>query len=460
MSSTPNPNGAAEVFYSYSHEDESLRIQLEKHLRGLKHGGQITEWHDRQIEARMEWEGEIHARLESAHLILLLISADFIASEYCYSVEMRRALERHEAGEACVIPIILRPLDWTNLPFSKLQALPAGGKAVTSWKNRDEAFANIATGIRQAIEVILPGLRAGSRTRVTSRANRPKIGGLLPYLCDRSEQELELDRALQFRKKHFERRPFVCIIHGDEYECHDMFRTRIKDVSLPRLLNLGPESGSIEEIGLQWPPAGVTVLDEALQVFHRNLAGEVVNNRDASSEEILGILSHYTAPILIYSHLVVENWAVTRSELRDVFIRFWNGFPDLPPGRVIIACLLLTYKRTEQLGILDRWRHNKLNKCARTFLAGLNFAAYGNLHGAVLPELRGVQQQDVENWIREGKNFCGLCQIHDRGFCNVQGSVEAIRSLYRRSEYLAFEGQIPMQLLVKDLTKLIEDYRC
>jgi len=459
VSSTSDTPGAAEVFYSYSHQDESLRNELEKHLRGLVHGGQIAEWHDRQIGAGTEWEDEIHAHLESAHIILLLISSDFIASEYCYGIEMQRALARHEAGEARVIPIILRPVVWKNLPFSKLGVLPMDGKAVTSWQNQDEAFASIVTGIRKAVEAILPGLRSGSRSLAFARTTKPKIGGLLPYLCDRSEQEAELERALQYRKRNFERRPFVCIIHGDEYECHDMFRTRLRDISLPRLLNLGPASGSIEGIGLQWPPANVTILDDALKLFHRNLSGEVVNNRDASSEELLKGLSHYTAPILVYSHLGVERWTA-RSELCGAYFKFWNEFPDLPPGRLVIACLLLTYKRTDKMGLFDKWRYTKLNRRTRSFLADLDFTAYGNLHGAVLPELCGIHEQEVENWIREGKNFRGLCQIHDREFCNVQGSVEAIRALYRRTEYLAFEGQIPMQLLAEELTRLLEDHRC
>ena len=460
MSSTHHTAEAVEVFYSYSHKDELLRNKLEEHLAGLKRGGQIAEWHDRQIGAGMEWEHEIHAHLESAHLILLLISSSFVASNYCYSIEMRRALERHEAGEAWVIPIILRSVDWMPLEFSKLQALPEGGKPVTEWKNRDKAFVSIARGIRHAVEVILPGLRSSICPPATTTANQPKIGALLPYLCDRSEQEAELDRALLYRKKNFERRPFVCIVHGDEYECHDMFRMRMKDNLLPRLLNLGQDSDPIAEIGLPWPPAGVTVLDDALQLFHRNLAGELLNNRDASVEEILKNLSYHTVPVLIYSHLAVQGWAATRSELRDAFIKFWNRFPDLPPGRLVIACLFLTYKRTDKMGLIDRWRYAKLNKTTRTFLAGLNFAAYGNLHGVVLPELRGIPEQEVENWIREGKNFRGLCKNHDRGFCNIQGSVEAIRTLYRRPEYLDFEGQIPMQFLAKDLTSLLEEYRC
>jgi hypothetical protein len=142
-------NGPIAVFYSYSHKDEELRERLETHLKLLKRQGIIQDWHDRRISAGTEWEGQINQYLESAQIILLLISADFLASDYCYDKEMQRALARHEAGEARVIPIMLRSVELTGAPFSKLQALPKDAKPVDTWSNQDVAFTNIAQGIRQ-----------------------------------------------------------------------------------------------------------------------------------------------------------------------------------------------------------------------------------------------------------------------------------------------------------------------
>ena len=140
-----------ELFYSYAHEDEQLRDELSKHLSILQRQGILSAWHDREITAGSEWKGEIDAHLESAQVILLLISADFLASDYCYDVEMKRALERHERNEAIVIPIILRPVSWSGAPFAKLQALPKDAKPVTTWSNRDAAFLSITEGIRDAV---------------------------------------------------------------------------------------------------------------------------------------------------------------------------------------------------------------------------------------------------------------------------------------------------------------------
>lgn len=133
MRKKPSPKpGEVKVFFSYAHEYEQLRDKLATHLSTLRRQGIIQEWHNRQIGAGKEWAGEIDRNLEAAHVILLLISADFIRSDYCMDRELSRAMERHESGEARVIPIILRPVDWEGLPFSKLQALPTDGNPVTS----------------------------------------------------------------------------------------------------------------------------------------------------------------------------------------------------------------------------------------------------------------------------------------------------------------------------------------
>ncbi|MRD47519.1 TIR domain-containing protein [Caenimonas koreensis DSM 17982] len=142
----------ANVFFSYSHEDEELRNRLEKHLALLKRQGLIEAWHDRRILAGSELDETISANLESADIILLLVSADFLASDYCYSREMGRAMERHAEGEAVVIPVILKPCDWHSAPFGKLLATPRDGKAVTSWANVEEALADVASHIRKRVE--------------------------------------------------------------------------------------------------------------------------------------------------------------------------------------------------------------------------------------------------------------------------------------------------------------------
>ena len=157
MSSTAKTANAIEIFYSYSHKDQRFRDELETHLSLLKREGNVSSWHDRKIGAGEEWAGKIDTHLNAAQIILLFISPDFIDSDYCYSVEMVTALERHNAGVARVIPIILRPVDWKSSPFGKLQALPTDGKPITSrsWHTRDEAYLNVVQGIRKIVVEII-----------------------------------------------------------------------------------------------------------------------------------------------------------------------------------------------------------------------------------------------------------------------------------------------------------------
>ena len=146
------PDRPIEVFYAYSHKDEALRDELEKHLSTLKRSGIISGWHDRRISGGTEWEGKIDDHLNRADMILLLVSADFIASDYCYDKEMKRAIERHGRGEARVIPVVLRPCDWEGAPFAKYQGFPKDMKPVTSWTSQDEALKDVAVGIRRVAD--------------------------------------------------------------------------------------------------------------------------------------------------------------------------------------------------------------------------------------------------------------------------------------------------------------------
>src|SRR6266487_3926185 len=145
------------VFVSYAHEDDRLRRKLDTHLSQLKWQGRISVWHDRDISAGTEWEREIDEHLKTAQIILLLISPDFMASKYCYSIEMKRAMQRHDGGDARVIPILLRPVSLQEAPFEKLKALPTNGSPVNKWRNQDDAWVDVVDGIRRTIQELGPG---------------------------------------------------------------------------------------------------------------------------------------------------------------------------------------------------------------------------------------------------------------------------------------------------------------
>jgi len=143
------------IFFCYAHEDEALLKKLKKHLRPLERQGLVDLWYDRAINAGTEWEREVDKHLNEAQIIFLLVSPGFMDSDYCYSVEMKRAMERHKRGEARVIPIILRPVHWREAPFGKLEALPTDGRPVKKWRNPDDAFFSVVEGIRDTVETLI-----------------------------------------------------------------------------------------------------------------------------------------------------------------------------------------------------------------------------------------------------------------------------------------------------------------
>ena len=158
MTSVSDVAAPAKVCTCYAREDDGLRSELHKHMVPMERLGLIQSWYDRDIPPGGDWASEIDEHLRNADFILLLISADFVNSRYCYEVEMKFALQCHDDGTAVVIPILLRQVDYRGLPFARLQALPSDGIPVVSGKEgedpvvRDVAFASIAKSLREAIQ--------------------------------------------------------------------------------------------------------------------------------------------------------------------------------------------------------------------------------------------------------------------------------------------------------------------
>ena len=156
-----------DLFYSYAHEDEKLRDELDGHLALLRRKGVIRPWHDRGIVPGQKWDKTIDAQLTNADLILLLVSMDFMNSDYIWGKELATAIARAESDDASVVPVLLRAVDIEGAPFAKLQGLPTDLRPVTSWPNRDEAWTDVAKGIRRTVEA------SEGRRLPSSREKRP-----------------------------------------------------------------------------------------------------------------------------------------------------------------------------------------------------------------------------------------------------------------------------------------------
>jgi hypothetical protein len=278
MSIVWESTGPIEVFYCYAREDEVLRDTLEKHLRILKRQGYIVSWYDRMISAGKEWAREIDAHLNTARIILLLISPDFMDSDYCYSVEMQRALERYKQGETRVIPIILRPVDLEGTPIATLRALPTSGKPITSWSNRDAAFADVSKGIREVIQELKASSaptplffteknesNVGSDTSLQDSASPTnKIRSSYYKTIDTNEVVARFQHLMQpsshirmlrlvgetkMGKSHLLAKVFPSIVEQDDGTRHAILDMRNRMHTVPDILDMACSSLGLEKFG-------------------------------------------------------------------------------------------------------------------------------------------------------------------------------------------------------------------
>lgn len=173
------------VFISYAKEDRAYVYELSNHLKWLVRSGVIDTWNDLAVLPSSVYESEIIAQLETADIIIFLVSADFINSGYIKDVEIRKVIERHHKGEAVIIPIIVRPCDISILSISKFQALPENGQPISTWEDKDEAWMNIVNEMKK----IIHKFDNGKRSRHMNFAKREESIDLPKNLVDKLKSE-------------------------------------------------------------------------------------------------------------------------------------------------------------------------------------------------------------------------------------------------------------------------------
>ncbi|HEX8775484.1 MAG TPA: TIR domain-containing protein [Pyrinomonadaceae bacterium] len=432
---------------SDARKDKNFLETLGKFLVNRRRANQIVEWHTGLLQAGLERDVHIAQHLNEADILILLVSVDFLNSSSAYDREMKIAMERHNAGKARVIPILLRECETSDTPFARLSPLPEGGKPVDQHKNKDAVFTAIAKAIGNVIQELIKS--RPSRTSLPPR--KPLFSKEVLHLCDRHPQQAKVELALE--KRDLSRRPLVCVIHGTSEECLAEFKERLRKDSLPKFLE---SDLAFEEYPVVLPEAE----DYFPSIYQKNLAGNFTN-RSASLDEVANIISKNPARILVYSRLYSNQWDSQGMKQTDEFLSFWNDFPDLIPGNRLVSCLLITHKT-------DSPAHINNTQKAREFLKSLetplNLMSYQNLEGktlsnlsaVVLPELASVVERDVVDWI-EGRHFRKLCEQHDPFFCDLDGPVyEEIEELYSGMP----QPGIPMRRLVTQLEQIVSKHIC
>lgn len=468
-----NAVAPVKIFISYAHKDEELRKELDEHLSNLQRQKLISGWHDRQIVAGQEWATQIDEALNEAQIILLLISSSFINSDYCYAKEMLRAIERHEAKDSIVIPIILRDCDWQGAPFSKLQALPKNAKPIKSWPDRDEAWTDVARGIRRAVEEFarvtqfpsgptstipdetepLPQFdsqHAITDLKASNKFVKPpdvtKLPALLPYLCDRSQQEAKLMQALRQHRQAQSRRPVVCLLHGNKYESHVEFLDRMRKGELEKALSRTGKPMEPKEFSLREPQTAFA----SPPGFWWELAVALgVHDTDYEAQEAcLLYLKQNEEPLIVTLELSTKLFKKPGADLLKGFLQACEAWEDLPPNRALLLCVCFHYEPGEQ----PRWFDFKLKqqRQAEEQLQQLlrkleeDFSAHPKICGVALPELLSLAEDDIYAWHRKH-------QISER----YQIKKKWLEDLFANPA-LCRDGRIPMRIFAEQLDTLMQ----
>jgi hypothetical protein len=467
------PPQTVKIFCSYAHKDEPMREKLDTHLARLRREGAVTSWSDHDIRAGASWADEIDRNLREAHVILLLLSDHFINSDYCYDIELPQAIRRHLAGEAVVIPVVLRDCDWNlwrvpceggEFVLGKIQALPEGARAVSKWGRHADAYVSIARGVAGVVEQFANG--SATWGDMTVERKRPAaaplapIPELLPYLCDRAAQETLLHRAVySWRARGLVKRPFVCVVHGGDDEATEWFKRRLHEVTLPRLLSAraegdaeviyDPALGRLDDLFVPLPPSFIEPASP-FEFLQAEVGVPVLDNMFAGAQALADALSSKDVPTFFHSNLASSDWGGDGERIVEAFLKFWAGLPDVKAGRVL-SFLFFKYSSGGSSRLAE------LNARAEEFFGGLGarVADLPGAHAVVLPRLPSVALGDAETWVRSREHFRKLCAKHPFYFCNVERAVEEIEGIYQDPLM-----RIPMERLAPLLQAVVTNNRC
>ncbi|MBA3247419.1 MAG: hypothetical protein H0T63_04985, partial [Pyrinomonadaceae bacterium] len=332
--------------------------------------------------------------------------------------------------------------------LGELQGLPVGVSPIASIEHRarrDEAYVNVTDGIRKAAEKIRaqaaqsqPPPALGGESRFVKPLLDPRRRRLLPYLCDRSPQRNGLIPALKAHRRERARRPFVCVVHGNDTECHEMFFERLTDDILPEPLGLPKGQTVTNHHRMEWPLScrrGVEPYDCFRGSLGELFALDMMADRRDIEQSIAG---GDPRPMMIYSVLNTMNWKLAGRQLIEMFCRLWNGWDDLPAERTLLCCIFIQY-------VTGQPEADEMNQAIRKFLKRPDFFAnqlrlddgglsisddtrqplpkFARLGGVVLPELRPVYRTHANDWVVRYANEICREQFDDNKWRNELSSI-------------------------------------
>ena len=362
-------------------------------------------------------------------------------------------LELEAAGQANVPRLIFLRHDDTKTDMGEPEEIAQKLHQLRQWLS-SELLINFFTSAAE-LEALVTAAVSNTLADMNTRSASPARAGavvpqLLPYLADRSEQELEIRNGWHRFVEDNSGKPFVLLSHGGEDEAHDWFLERLCEVSLPRLVAGQKEGVSLEKHLVKWPPRNLDVADSP--TYFCEMISERLTGIAATDMELLCQQFTSRSPLLLHSLLLSEDWQYQGREFLESYLQFWNTVPDLPAdcNRPLFTLICIQYQNSEGAGFFERRRINNINRQIRDFISGLAAADYPGIHLQVLSELAAVQQQDAEEWVH-------LEAVGE--WCNAPALLQDIRNLYREQKRSGPGGQIPMEDLGFALEEMIKNHK-
>ncbi|HWF11509.1 MAG TPA: TIR domain-containing protein [Bryobacteraceae bacterium] len=361
------------LFCSYSHVDSALASSVADHLRLLDK--LLNVWFDGDLRPTENWVKKISDNLDGADFVVLLLSVDYFKSEYC-RLEMERALQFDAEGKTKIIPVALRQF---HLPdaIAHIQTIDAGNP-LADWPDIDAGCKHITEAVEEVVRKH-GGLEPKNKL---AHPNRKELARLLDFLCNRNPQYQDLvERAKP--EALDPRRPFVIVTHGVIEDAHDRFLDRLQYRLLPEFL--GDEAKRLSP--LKWPDYRARRTPQDL--FGPQLAACLSGVKPWAGPGELNAALQRCGPISLLSTTVsAENWGDEGHTLLGFYFQFWDRWPQLPEGRILIPILQIKYGSNE-----------KSNLAMRNSLEGMKIAR-GKARGVVLRPFREIFRPDMEDWIR------------------------------------------------------------
>ncbi len=385
------------LFVSYSHRDKDWCEKLLGHLSGLEQTALIERWFDGKIRPGDDWNGSISKELEEADVIVLLVSANYMNSVFC-GLEVERAMERSDAGEAKVVPVLLDFYNLSGCAFEKLQVFPSPDKPIRSkhWENADQALSQVSEAI---------GDIARSWSGMTKKArllnpNRQELRALLHYLCDRSPQADALVEAFSPAMRR-PGRPFVIVLQGGRLDALEQFLNRLQHWLLPQFLGSKPGRWS----PISWPEYRSSRTPQDL--FCPKLADSLGISPWSTPEQIHAVLKTGSASSILPMTIAASEWSQHTYRLVERYLALWEEWPHSSEDHLILPTITVEYDIGPDSAseIQNRLKRLKVDQRQK-------------LNGILLPTLPPVRKMDFRSWIQH-RRVRELFESPDRAADNL-----------------------------------------